>query len=210
MEKSKEQMRQVQPIIQPNAQRKRGRWKLLLVVAVCAGPMIASYLTYYVIKPQSRTNYGALIDPRQYPIPALGSTGLDGKPIKLEDYKGKWVMLQVAGGECDDACKTRLFAMRQLRLMQGKEMERIERVWLITDAKPLDTVLMREYDGTDMLRVDPKLLKAWLPTDAGTSVDDHLYMIDPRGNLMMRFPKDADPNKVKKDISKLLRASSIG
>jgi len=191
-------------------QRKRGRWKLLLVVAVCAAPMIASYLTYYVIKPESRTNYGTLLDPREYPIPPLGSTELDGKPVKLEDYKGKWVLLQVSGGECDEACKTRLFAMRQLRLMQGKEMERIERVWLITDAKPLDTMLMREYDGTDMLRVDPKLLKAWLPTEAGTSVEDHLYMIDPRGNLMMRFPKDADPNKVKKDISKLLRASSIG
>ncbi|MFL9880215.1 cytochrome c oxidase subunit I [Herbaspirillum rhizosphaerae] len=206
MEKSKVQT----PQIQPEVQRKRGRWKLLLVVAVCAAPMIGSYLTYYVIKPQSRTNYGALIDPRQYPIPALGSTELDGKPAKLEDYKGRWVMLQVAGGECDDACKTRLFAMRQLRLMQGKEMERIERVWLITDAKPLDTVLMREYDGTDMLRVDAKLLKAWLPTDEGTSMEDHIYLIDPLGNLMMRFPKDADPNKMKKDISKLLRASAIG
>ena len=206
MEKSKEQGKNQQP----DQQRKSGRWKLLLVVAVCAAPMIASYFTYYVIKPESRTNYGTLLDPREYPIPSLGSTALDGKPAKLEDYKGKWVLLQVAGGDCDDACKTRLFAMRQLRLMQGKEMERIERVWLITDAKPLDTMLMREYDGTDMLRVDPKLLKAWLPTDAGTSVEDHLYMIDPRGNLMMRFPKDADPNKVKKDISKLLRASSIG
>ena len=206
MEKSKELV----PQIQPEVQRKRGRWKLLLVVAVCAAPMIASYLTYYVIKPQSRTNYGALIDPRQYPIPPLGSTELDGKPASLEDYKGKWVMLQVAGGECDDACKTRLFAMRQLRLMQGKEMERIERVWLITDAKPLDTVLMREYDGTDMLRVDAKLLKAWLPTDEGTAMEDHIYIIDPLGNLMLRFPKDADPNKMKKDISKLLRASAIG
>jgi len=206
VEKSKEQGKNQQP----DQQRKSGRWKLLLVVAVCAAPMIASYFTYYVIKPESRTNYGTLLDPREYPIPSLGSTALDGKPAKLEDYKGKWVLLQVAGGDCDDACKTRLFAMRQLRLMQGKEMERIERVWLITDAKPLDTMLMREYDGTDMLRVDPKLLKAWLPTDAGTSVEDHLYMIDPRGNLMMRFPKDADPNKVKKDISKLLRASSIG
>ncbi|WP_237719851.1 SCO family protein [Herbaspirillum sp. CF444] len=172
--------------------------------------MIASYLTYYVIKPQSRTNYGVLIDPRQYPIPALGSTELDGKPARLEDYKGKWVMLQVASGECDDACKTRLFAMRQLRLMQGKEMERVERVWLITDAKPLDTVLMREYDGTDMLRVDAKLLKAWLPTDEGTAMEDHIYIIDPLGNLMLRFPKDADPNKMKKDIGKLLRASAIG
>ncbi|WP_083444573.1 cytochrome C oxidase subunit I [Herbaspirillum rhizosphaerae] len=214
MEKSKVQAPQIQPQTQPQiqseAQRKRGRWKLLVVVAVCAAPMIASYLTYYVIKPQSRTNYGALIDPRQYPIPALASTELDGKPARLEDYKGKWVMLQVAGGECDDACKTRLFAMRQLRLMQGKEMERIERVWLITDAKPLDTVLIREYDGTDMLRVDAKLLKAWLPTDAGTAMEDHIYIIDPLGNLMMRFPKDADPNKMKKDISKLLRASAIG
>lgn len=206
MEKNKEQGKNQSQ----GQQRKRGRWKLLLVVAVCAAPMIASYLTYYVIKPESRTNYGTLLDPREYPIPPLGSTELDGKPVKLEDYKGKWVLLQVSGGECDEACKTRLFAMRQLRLMQGKEMERIERVWLITDAKPLDTMLMREYDGTDMLRVDPKLLKAWLPTEAGTSVEDHLYMIDPRGNLMMRFPKDADPNKVKKDISKLLRASSIG
>ncbi|EJL88662.1 SCO1/SenC/PrrC protein [Herbaspirillum sp. CF444] len=206
MEKSKELV----PQIQPEVQRKRGRWKLLLVVAVCAAPMIASYLTYYVIKPQSRTNYGVLIDPRQYPIPALGSTELDGKPARLEDYKGKWVMLQVASGECDDACKTRLFAMRQLRLMQGKEMERVERVWLITDAKPLDTVLMREYDGTDMLRVDAKLLKAWLPTDEGTAMEDHIYIIDPLGNLMLRFPKDADPNKMKKDIGKLLRASAIG
>ncbi|WP_034297921.1 cytochrome c oxidase subunit I [Herbaspirillum sp. RV1423] len=203
MEKSKEQG-------QPDPQRKRGRWKLLLVVAVCAAPLIASYLTYYVIKPESRTNYGTLIDPRQYPIPPLGTAGLDGKPAGLEDYKGKWVMLQIAGGDCDDACKARLFAMRQLRLMQGKEMDRIERVWLITDAKPLDTMLMREYDGTDMLRVDPALLKAWLPTDAGTTAEDHIYMIDPLGNLMMRFPKDADPNKVKKDIGKLLRASAIG
>ena len=210
MEKSKEQSKGQPRDQPPGQQRKSGRWKLLLVVAVCAAPMIASYFTYYVIKPESRTNYGTLLDPRDYPIPPLGSTTLDGKPAKLEDYKGKWVLLQVSGGECDNACKTRLFAMRQLRLMQGKEMERIERVWLITDATPLDTMLMREYDGTDMLRVDPKLLKAWLPTDAGTSVEDHLYMIDPRGNLMMRFPKDADPNKVKKDISKLLRASSIG
>jgi cytochrome oxidase Cu insertion factor (SCO1/SenC/PrrC family) len=210
VEKNKEQGKDQQRNQPQDQQRKSGRWKLLLVVAVCAAPMIASYFTYYVIKPESRTNYGTLLDPREYPIPPLGSTELDGKPAKLEDYKGKWVLLQVAGGDCDQACKTRLFAMRQLRLMQGKEMERIERVWLITDAKPLDTVLMREYDGTDMLRVDPKLLKAWLPTDAGTSVEDHLYMIDPRGNLMMRFPKDADPNKVKKDISKLLRASSIG
>lgn len=188
----------------------KGRWKLLAVVAVCAAPMIFSYLTYYVIKPTGRTNYGDLIDPRLYPIPALGATTLDGKPAALDAYKGKWIMLHVGAGDCQQACRDQLVAMRQLRLMQGKERERIERVWLITDAAPLDTMLMRVIDGTRMLRADPAALNKWLPVEQGGNPADHLYLIDPLGNLMMRFPKDADPGKVKKDLAKLLKASAIG
>jgi hypothetical protein len=190
--------------------KSKGRWKLLLVVLVCASPIIFSYLTYYVIKPQSRTNYGDFIDPRAYPIPVLDTTTLDGKPATLDAYQGKWVMLQVDSGECPVGCEKKLHDMRQLRLAQGKEMERIERVWLITDSKPLDTILMREFDGTHMLRAKSELVRAWLPVEEGATVADHIYMIDPLGNLMMRFPKDADPNKIKKDIIKLLKASSIG
>ena len=187
-----------------------GRWKLLAILAVCASPLIASYIAYYVVKPGGRTNYGDILDPRQYPMPALGSTALDGTPAGLDTYKGKWIMLQVDSGACDAKCKNKLFEMRQLRLTQGKAMDRIERVWMITDATPLDTTLMREYDGTRMLRVPPAALQKWLPVDTGARMTDHLYMIDPLGNLMMRFPKDADANKIKKDLGKLMRASSIG
>lgn len=196
--------------MQANSQQKKGRWKLFAVIAICASPLIASYLTYYVIKPEDRTNYGALIDARAYPIPPLDSVALDGKPTGLEAYKGKWIMLQVSDADCAADCRKRLHDMRQLRLAQGKNMERIERVWLVTDKQPLETQLIREYDGTHIFRVDEDKLKAWLPTEAGTTAADHIYMIDPLGNLMMRFPKDADPNKIKKDLSKLLRASSIG
>ena len=187
-----------------------GRWKLFAILAVCASPLIGSYIAYYVVKPGGRTNYGDILDPRQYPIPALQSTSLDGKPVGLDAYQGKWIMLQADGGACATACQTKLFEMRQLRLTTGKEMQRIERVWLITDLAPLDTVLMKEYDGTRMLRAQPEVVQKWLPVDPGSTVADHLYLIDPRGNLMMRFPKDADPNKIKKDLGKLLRASSIG
>jgi hypothetical protein len=187
-----------------------GRLKMLAVLLICASPLIFSYLTYYVIKPTGRTNYGALIDPRQHPIPELGALGLDGKPAGLDAYKGKWIMLQVAPGDCQQACKDQLVAMRQLRLMQGKEMERIERVWLITDDAPLDTMLMRVIDGTRFLRVKPDVLKAWLPVEQGGNVSDHMYLIDPLGHLMMRFPKNADPQKVKTDMGKLLKASAIG
>ena len=194
---------------------KRGRWKLLAVLLVCAAPLIGSYFTYYVIKPTSRTNYGELLDPRQYPIPQLGITTLDGKPTGLEAYKGKWIMLQVGTSDCPQVCRDNLVAMRQQRLMQGKEMERIERVWLATDAEPLDTMLLREFDGTRMLRAQADALAKWLPVEPGAKASDYMYLIDPLGNLMMRFPKDfnqdaAQRTKVKKDIGKLLKASAIG
>jgi hypothetical protein len=192
------------------AAKKASRWKLLLVVAICAAPMIASYLTYYVIKPSARNNYGALIDPREHPLPELSSKLLDGKPVSLSDYQGQWLMLQVDSGDCGEPCAKKLFELRQLRLMQGKEMDRIDTVWLITDDKPLSTVLMRAYDGTRMVRVNADALRAWLPVEPNTRMEDHIYVIDPRGHLMMRFPKDADPKKVKADMTKLLMASAIG
>lgn len=208
MEQSKQL--DVQQDAHQNAQQRTGRWKLFAVLAICAAPLIASYFTYYVVKPQSRTNYGALIDPRVYPMPVLQASTLDGQRQELNAWKGKWIMLQVSNGDCEEPCRKRLHDMRQLRLAQGKDMDRIERVWLITDNTPLETMLMREYDGTQMLRVNPALVQKWLPVDGGTRVEDHIYMIDPLGNLMMRFPKDADPNKMKKDIAKLLKASRIG
>ncbi|MBC3918513.1 cytochrome C oxidase subunit I [Undibacterium sp. CY18W] len=195
-------------------QTSRGRWKLLMVLAVCAAPMIFSYLAYYVIKPSGRTNYGSILDPRNYPMPKIAGRPLGASAtdpvVGLDAYKGKWIMLQVDSGACAEACQKRMYDIRQLRVAQGKEMDRIERVWLITDDVAIDTALIRQFDGARMLKVDPAVLKAWLPTESSTQISDHIYMIDPIGNLMMRFPKDADPNKIKKDLSKLLRASAIG
>ena len=192
----------------------------MAVLAVCAAPLIASYFMYYVVKPKGGvTNYGTLIDPRLYPIPPMASTTLDGKPATLDDYKGKWIMLKVGPSECLQECQDQLFAMRQLRTMQGKAMERVERVWMITDSEPLDTVLMRVNDGTRMLRAPAAAVDKWLPLDKAAPADkvsDHVYLIDPLGNLMMRFPKGAvssDTEKVRKvhkDIAKLLKASAIG
>jgi hypothetical protein len=198
-------------VVEKNSPNKRaGRWKALLVLAICAAPMIASYLTYYVIKPTARNNYGALIDPRDHPLPDLGGKLLDGQPVSLDAYKGRWLMIQADSGDCGDPCVKKLFAQRQLRAMQGQASDRIEPIWLITDDKPLSTVLMRAYDGTRMVRVNAAALRAWLPTEPGTQVEDHIYLVDPLGHLMMRFPKDPEPKKVKADMSKLLAASAIG
>ncbi|MGJ9420420.1 SCO family protein [Massilia sp. CMS3.1] len=193
-----------------NKARWHGRLKLMVLLLVCAAPIIASYVTYYIIKPEGRTNYGAFIDQRAHPMPTMTSTTLDGQPETLEKYAGKWIMVKVGGGACAEACLKQLFAMRQLRTMQGKNMERIERVWLITDKEPLDTMVIRQHDDVHMLRVPREQLSRWLPVEIGTKLDDHIFLIDPRSNLMMRFPKDPDPRRVHKDLSKLLKASAIG
>ncbi len=197
--------------VPPTNRQASGRWKLFAILGVCAFPLVASYFTYYVIKPQARTNYGDFIDSVAHPIPAdLNTTTLDGKPLGLKALEGKWIMLTVDGGACADACSKKLYDIRQLRVAQGRERDRVERVWLITDKVPLETLLIREFDGTLMLRSQADAVAKWLPAEAGATAADHIYLIDPLGRLMMRFPKDRDPNLIKKDLGKLLKASSIG
>ncbi|WP_229491758.1 cytochrome C oxidase subunit I [Massilia sp. HP4] len=197
-------------IAEPNAARRRGRLKLLVLLLVCAAPIIVSYITFYIVKPDGRTNYSTILDARTLPIPEMTTTTLDGKPRTLADLKGKWIMVRVGGGACDEECGRQLYAMRQWRTMQGKNMDRMERVWLITDNEPLDTVLMREYDGMELLRAPAATVAQWLPVEAGRQASDHIYLIDPLGNLMMRFPYQPEPGRVYKDIAKLLKASAIG
>lgn len=193
------------------AARRAGRTKLVLLFLLFTLPVVASYTTYYVIKPQARTNYGALLEP-QRELPAAVAQGLDGAPVALASLRGKWLMLTVDAAECPRACEDKLWMMRQVRLTTGKDRDRVERVWLVSDAGSVAPRLRDEYDGTVIARIDPAALRQALPVDerAGTALSDHVFVVDPLGNVMMRFPKGADPQKVKKDIGKLLKVSRIG
>jgi|688.fasta_scaffold255228_2 cytochrome oxidase Cu insertion factor (SCO1/SenC/PrrC family) len=197
------------PLPQTPAQRRRQRLKLLAILLVCAAPVIASYLAYYVMPPLGRTNFGDLIEP-QRPIPNLRLSGADGAAFKFESLRGRWVLLQFDSGRCDPACVDKLYAMRQQRTMTGKDRERVERVWLIGDAAvPADT-LASDYAGTVVLRADPAELSPVFPVEAGRRLEDYLYLIDPRGNLMMRFPATGEPARIRKDLGRLLKASRVG
>jgi len=183
-----------------------GRIKMLAIAALCLAPFIAALIAYYYWQPQGGMNYGELIPARPLSDPPLRH--LDQRAFRLSELKGKWILLQLDQANCAAACKTKLYNMRQVRLAQGREMERVERVWLILDEAPLETQLMREYDGTRMLRAAGSPLLAEFPPSSG--VRDHIYLIDPLGNLMLRFPENADPRKMRKDLARLLRASRIG
>ncbi len=185
------------------------RLKLLAVLLVCASPVILSYLFYYVLPPSGRTNYGTLILP-QRPVPELRLADSEGKPYRFATHLGQWVVLQVDAGACGKACADKLYALRQQRTMTGKARERIDRVWLVTDAVRPSAELLRDYDGTAVLRADPAELAALMPLEPGKRIEDYLWVVDPLGFLMMRFPADGEPSKIRKDISRLLKASRVG
>lgn len=187
-----------------------GRWKMIAVLLVCASPVIASYFMYYVVRPEARRNYGELVDP-QRPLPAMATTTLDGKPGQITALKGQWLLMSVGGAACEQTCQQRLYFQRQLRESLGKEKDRLDWVWLVNDEAAIDTRLMPALSSSTTLRVPAAALSQWLVPAVGQKLEDHLYLVDPLGNWMMRFPANMDAAgaaKAKRDLDRLMRASS--
>lgn len=186
-----------------------GRLKMFLVLAICAAPVIASYVTYYFIRPASQKSFGTLIEP-QRPLPPVTATGLDGQPVALTSLRGQWLLVSVASGACDPGCENHLYLQRQLRESLGKEKERVDWVWLVDDAQPVRAELLPALQKATVLRVPREALAQWLAPAEGQSLGRHLYVVDPMGHLMMRFPpSDKSSGKnIKRDMDRLLRASA--
>nr|WP_246294937.1 hypothetical protein [Schlegelella koreensis] len=188
-----------------------GRLQMALVLLICAAPVIASYLAYFVIRPDARTNYGELIVPPRALPADLVLRDLDGRAVPATTLKDQWLLVVVSDAACDARCERHLWVQRQLREMAGPDAGRIDKVWLIADAaapRPETLAAVRAGVPATVLRAPREALARWLAPAAGHSLDEHLYIVDPMGNWMMREPIDADPNKVKRDLQRLLRASS--
>ena len=195
-----------EPIPGATEDRRRGRRIAFAILALCAAPTVVAWLAYFVWQPQSRLNYGELIEARAISDAELRT--LDGRPLRLSQLRGRWVMLQIDSGACAEGCRKKLFYMRQVRLAQGKDAERIERMWLLADAAPPDAALLRDHEGLRVLREPGRAFLAEFPAARGPS--DHIYLLDPLGNLMLRFPGDPDAQGMVKDLARLLRASRVG
>lgn len=186
-----------------------GRWKMLLLVLVCVSPVIASYFTYYVIRPEGRRNYGELIQPIK-PIPAeLTGTTLSGDSVPLTSLMHQWLFLSVSDSACDATCERHLYLQRQIREGLGKDKDRLDWVWLRTGDTALSDQLQAATAQAQVLHVSDEALAQWLQPADGYRLSDHLYVVDPMGNWMMRFEANADPARVRRDLNRLLRASSF-
>ncbi len=200
-----------QPGVDPALVR-AGRLRMLLVLLICAAPVLASYFIYYVVRPEGRRNYGELV--AQTPMPQnMAAIRVDGRLGELAQLRRQWLLVSVAGGACAALCEKHLYLQRQMREGLGRDKDRLDWVWLVNDDVPLAPALaatvanLEASQGARVLRVNAAQLAAWLKPAAGQSIESHLYVVDPMGNHMMRFPAALDVPKASRDLGQLMRGS---
>jgi len=188
------------------ARRRHGaRRTITLLALVCVAPVVASYIAYYWVHPDTRVNYGELV---AKPAPPISGIARDGTPWRLDALHGRWILLVVSTQACGTSCERALYATRQARTIQGREQERIVRVLLQpASTAPPDDALLAQHPGLVTVRADPAQWGRSLP---GNGADITIYLVDALGNIVLAYPADPDIKRLAKDLERLLKASRIG
>lgn len=191
------------------------KWVPALVLIVAILPVAAS-ISLYVSgwRPSATVNHGDLIAPARK-LTDTPMLDIDGKTAHFSDLHGKWGMLYFGSSACPEGCMQNLFRMRQIYIAQGKDSERVERVFITNDGAPSTLKgKLADYAGMHIWTADGAALPV-IASDFGTDATQlmqqhNIYLIDPMGNLIMRFAPNLDPAGMRKDLERLLKYSGAG
>jgi len=199
------------------ASRRRARISMVLVLALFAAPLIFATLAITLFpdwKPETTTNNGDLVKPVRK-LPAFSLETLQGKPVDETFFRGKWTILYLAKGACDRPCVEQLYNIRQTRLAQGKDIDRLRRLMLwdtdgVSDAQRQE--LQKHFPGQVIVPAGEEkgLLRAFVLDDQDPLVANRIYLVDPLGNLMMKYEPGEEHRGMIKDLEKLLKYSGLG
>jgi len=184
------------------ARSRLARHPLVWIAAIALAPIIASYTVYYLFPRAPSANYGTLLPTA--PIAGIEGTRDDGSPFRLDELRGRWVLVALGDEGCERGCEGLLYATRQARTMQGKEQDRIARVFLRAGEPTPSPALLAQHPGLIVARVATGVA-AKFPGGARA-----LYLVDPLGNFVLSYPANPDIKGIAKDLSRLLKASQIG
>ncbi|MCY7387960.1 MAG: hypothetical protein LH481_07845 [Burkholderiales bacterium] len=187
----------------------------MLMMVLFALPTLASFAAFFLFPPTKTSNYGELISP-VINLPQLSlnvADGADALPGSgSQGLRGKWLIVTRDSGQCGSECEQKLFAMRQSRLIIGREMDRVARVVLVEDDAAPTAELIKRYQGTVWVSAKslPWLAKFPVPPQDASNGRAFFYAVDPLGNIFMRYGADADTKLIAKDLRQVLKASQIG
>ncbi len=220
-----------EPVVSPDAPSigavRASQRKLLLILACFAIPLLLATIWLQVLRVQGSTygdtSRGELIVPAR-PFEDFMLSTQEGDAFGLDELRGRWSLLHVADGACEEACQQDLYHMRQVRLALNHRMDRVRRLLVPAVSAPVSDQLLEQHPGLLVLEGDAAAREAFvgqvrsaeaaMHEDRGQSGDapefNGIYLVDPNGNLMMRFAHDLDPRSMLKDLKHLLKVSRIG
>jgi hypothetical protein len=201
------------------APRTRSRLSLLLLLGVFGAPVVLAWLAFYVFpdwRPAGTSNHGQLIAPLR-PLPAFEFETLSGDRIDETFLRGKWTLVYLAQGACAEPCVRQLYNLRQVRLAQGKNIDRIQRLMLWERAvlRPGQRAELAEHFPGQVMaalpdRVPAELLETFALDEQDPMRAGRVYLVDPLGNLMMSYQPEDKPRGMIKDLERLLKYSGLG
>lgn len=189
-------------------QVRQGRLQFMLIAALFLGPLVVAMVLYYSDldwRPSGYSNHGELLLPVANVVEPLASESTAAA------LNGSWSLVYVSAASCDadSTCRERLYTIRQIRLMLGKNMDRIQRVFLYA-GQDLDADYLASEQAGLVLLQDTTLADALSRSRPGSIAADGYYLLDPLGNLVMYFAPEINPRDVVSDIKHLLSLSHIG
>ena len=176
-----------------------GRWIVLAIVAIGVLPLLAALYFRYVSPPAVKATVGQRLDPVPLPFELLQR--LDGSPLVHPEVSGKWLVVFAAPGGCDDRCRHTLYLTRQARTAQGRNMARIDRLWVVTGpTRPAADLMAAHPDLVLTKATDAKLLEI-----LGGSESRHINLVDRRGLVVFRYSDDPEPEAFIRELGKLIK-----
>ena len=195
----------------------RGYWVLIALAVLFIGPFVAAW-SYYTSGNNwvpSKINYGELLTPVRS-IKPLSLTTADGGSFATDNLAGKWSLLFIEPNVCKEACQQTLYNIRQARLALGENMERVQRYIAtlpnIQQPTQFQQELSKKFAGTEHVQVGatPEQLAQQFATNTQALNLGQIYLIDPLGNIIMRYPATIGPEAIYNDLKRLLKVSQIG
>ena len=181
------------------------RAKLLALAALFLAPIAASLFAYQFLRPEPTANYGELLLPPDT-IATHPLARVDGSAFRFAELKDRWILVASDSGACAGECAAKVHAMRQVRLALGRNASRVVRVFVVDDLAAPDAAAFTPVEDL-VIALTPRGLM--LPPGAAND-RAHIYLVDPRGNVMMRWPANPQFRGMLKDLERLMKASQIG
>ena len=188
----------------------RNPYTIWFVALSFIAPVVLAYVLYFSGAITTYSNHGEILDP-VIDVSQLKLKDDSNAPIPREVFTRKWLLISFVGADCDEACNARLYDSRQVHKALGKDQDRVERmiVHLQPASADLSKLIKDEYPNAVNVHGDEKIISSTFGSAAQIN-ENQIYIMDPIGNVMMRFSQEQSKKDIKSDIQKLLKVSQIG